>query len=310
MTEETRTYPSELPLVPLREMVVFPKIVQPLGVGREKSVAAINAAMGEEKHYVIFAAQKDAEVDDVTSDQIYGVATVAEIVRLLRIPDGSAQVIVQMKAKIQSDVQQTLDKTQREYILREQMKAIQKELGDDDGSSEVNELREKIEAAGMPDEVKEKALKEVSRLEKIPQASPEQGVIRTYVDWLISVPWKKAPEDDWDIAEAARILDEDHYGLPKIKDRIIEYMALRKLSHELRAPILCFVGPPGVGKTSLGKSIARAMGRKFVRMSLGGIRDEAEIRGHPRTYVGALPGRILPNMKTAAETNPAFMLDE
>jgi len=406
-------------------MVVFPKIVQPLGVGREKSVAAINAAMSDEKHYVIFAAQKDAEVDDVTSDQIYGVATVAEIVRLLRIPDGSAQVIVQglqrvkitgfapdnryfrvtfqpmteipgepvereallrsvkslfgdyvenggsivpevamtakstddpshfadlvaqsqdltieqrqqllemesvverlrflsvflakqneilqMKAKIQNDVQQTLDKTQREYILREQMKAIQKELGDDDGTSEVNELREKIEAAGMPDEVKEKALKEVGRLEKIPQASPEQGVIRTYVDWLISVPWKKAPEDDWDIVEAARMLDEDHYGLPKIKDRIIEYMAVRKLSHELRAPILCFVGPPGVGKTSLGKSIARTMGRKFVRMSLGGIRDEAEIRGHRRTYVGALPGRVLQNMKTAAETNPVFMLDE
>jgi ATP-dependent Lon protease len=425
MTDEIRTYPNELPLVPLREMVVFPKIVQPLGVGREKSVAAINAAMAEEKHYVIFAAQRDADVDDVTPEQIYGVATVAEIVRLLRIPDGSAQVIVtglqrvkitsfvpdtryfrvtfqpivenageavereallrsvkslfgdyvenggsivpevamtakstddpshfadlvaqsqdltidqrqqllemegvverlrflsvflakqneilQMKAKIQSDVQQTLDKTQREYILREQMKAIQKELGDDEGTSEVNELREKIEAAGMPDEVKEKALKEVGRLEKIPQASPEQGVIRTYVDWLISVPWKKAPEDDWDIVEAARILDEDHYGLPKIKDRIIEYMAVRKLSHELRAPILCFVGPPGVGKTSLGKSIARAMGRKFVRMSLGGIRDEAEIRGHRRTYVGALPGRILQNMKTAAETNPVFMLDE
>ena len=425
MTEENRTYPAELPLVPLRESVVFPKIVQPLGVGREKSVAAINAAMNEEKHYIILAAQKDAEVDDVTSEQIYGVATVAEIVRLLRIPDGSAQIIVQglqrvritgytpesryfrvtfqpmvdhvgepveqeallrsvkslfgdyvenggsimpevamtakstddpshfadlvaqsqdltleqrqqllemegvverlrflsvflakqneilqMKARIQSDVQQTLDKTQREYILREQMKAIQKELGDDDGTSEVNELREKIEAAGMPDEVKEKALKEVGRLEKIPQASPEQGVIRTYVDWLISVPWKKAPEDDWDIAEAARILDEDHYGLPKIKDRILEYMAVRKLSHELRAPILCFVGPPGVGKTSLGKSIARAMGRKFIRMSLGGIRDEAEIRGHRRTYVGALPGRILQNMKTAGETNPVFMLDE
>ena len=425
MTEETRTYPAELPLVPLREQVVFPKIVQPLGVGREKSVAAINAAMSEEKHYIILAAQKDPEVDDVTSEQMYGVATVAEIVRLLRIPDGSAQIIVQglqrvritgftpesryfrvtfqpivdqvgepveqeallrsvkslfgdyvenggsimpevamtakstddpshfadlvaqsqdltldqrqqllemggvierlrflsvflakqneilqMKAKIQNDVQQTLDKTQREYILREQMKAIQKELGDDDGTSEVNELREKIEAAGMPDEVKEKALKEVGRLEKIPQASPEQGVIRTYVDWLISVPWKKAPEDDWDIAEAARILDEDHYGLPKIKDRILEYMAVRKLSHELRAPILCFVGPPGVGKTSLGKSIARAMGRKFIRMSLGGIRDEAEIRGHRRTYVGALPGRILQNMKTAGETNPVFMLDE
>jgi len=236
--------------------------------------------------------------------------SVVERLRFLSVFLAKQNEILQMKAKIQSDVQQTLDKTQREYILREQMKAIQKELGDDDGTSEVNELREKIEAAGMPDEVKEKALKEVGRLEKIPQASPEQGVIRTYVDWLISVPWRKAPEDDWDIAEAARILDEDHYGLPKIKDRILEYMAVRKLSHELRAPILCFVGPPGVGKTSLGKSIARAMGRKFIRMSLGGIRDEAEIRGHRRTYVGALPGRILQNMKTAGETNPVFMLDE
>src|SRR5947207_2712620 len=327
MTEDIRTYPPELPLVPLREMVVFPKIVQPLGVGRDKSVAAIDAAMSEEKHYVIFAAQKDAEVDDVTSDQIDIVAQsqdltieqrqqllemegVVERLRFLSVFLAKQNEILQMKAKIQSDVQQTLDKTQREYILREQMKAIQKELGDDDGSSEVNELREKIEAAGMPDEVKEKALKEVGRLEKIPQASPEQGVIRTYVDWLISVPWKKAPEDDWDIVEAARILDEDHYGLPKIKDRILEYMAVRKLSHELRAPILCFVGPPGVGKTSLGKSIARAMGRKFIRMSLGGIRDEAEIRGHRRTYVGALPGRVLQNMRTAGEINPVFMLDE
>src|SRR6266550_7525182 len=291
MTEDIRTYPSELPLVPLRAMVVFPKIVQPLGVGRDKSVAAIDAAMSEEKHYVNFA-DLVAQSQDLTIEQrqqLLEMEGVVERLRFLSVFLAKQNEILQMKAKIQSDVQQTLDKTQREYILREQMKAIQKELGDDDGSSEVNELREKIEAAGMPDEVKEKALKEVGRLEKIPQASPEQGVIRTYVDWLISLPWKQAPEDDWDIANAAKILDEDHYGLPKIKDRILEYMAVRKLSHELRAPILCFVGPPGVGKTSLGKSIARAMGRKFVRMSLGGIRDEAEIRGHRRTYVGALP---------------------
>jgi ATP-dependent Lon protease len=432
VTEETkdtktaqREFPGELALVPLREMVVFPKLVVPLGVGREKSVAAITAAMSEERHLIVLAAQRDAEIDDVQPEQIHGIGTVAEIVRLLRIPDGSAQIIVQglqrvkitgyakedryfrvtfdpiaedlgdsvereaqlrnvkalfdryvdnggailpelamtakntedpahfsdvvasspdltleqrqqlleqrhvverlkvlgvflakqneileLKQKIQSEVQQTLDKTQREYILREQMKAIQKELGDDDGGSELKELREKIEAAGMPDTVKEKALKEVGRLEKIPQASPETGVIRTYVDWLISLPWNRSANDDWDISAAAKILDEDHYGLPKIKDRILEYMAVRKLSQNLRAPILCFVGPPGVGKTSLGKSIARAMGRKFVRMSLGGIRDEAEIRGHRRTYVGALPGRILQNMKTAAEVNPVFMLDE
>src|SRR5256714_534601 len=190
------------------------------------------------------------------------------------------------------------------------MKAIQKELGEDEGGAELREIKEKIEQAGMPDAVKEKALKEVGRLEKIPQASPETGVIRTYVDWLISLPWSKAASDDWDIAQAAKILDEDHYGLPKIKDRILEYMAVRKLAPGLRAPILSFVGPPGVGKTSLGKSIARAMGRKFIRMSLGGIRDEAEIRGHRRTYVGALPGRILQNMKTGGEINPVFMLDE
>jgi ATP-dependent Lon protease len=420
-----RTYPDELPLVPLREAVIFPKIVTPLGVGREKSVNAINAAMAGDKHYVILAAQRDAEVDDVKPEQVYSIGTVAEIVRLLRIPDGSAQVIVQgldrvritgwteepryfrvkfevipdelgeaierealirnvktmfqqyvdnggsilpeiamtaktiedpahfadlvatspdltleqrqqlletksvierlrflsvflakqneileLKAKIQSEVQQTIDKTQREYILREQMKTIQKELGEDEGSAEFKELREKIEAAGMPDPVKDKALKEVARLEKIPQASPETGVIRTYVDWLVSLPWKDAAPDDWDIDAAGRILDEDHYGLGKVKDRILEYMAVRKLTQDVRAPILCFVGPPGVGKTSLGKSIARAMGRKFIRMSLGGIRDEAEIRGHRRTYVGALPGRILQNMKVAAQVNPVFMLDE
>src|SRR5438132_853827 len=305
-------YPRDLPLVPLREAVVFPKLVVPLGVGREKSVAAINAAMAEEKHYVILAAQRDAEVDDVSPEQIYGVGTVAEIERLkfLSVFLAKQNEILELKAKIQSEVQQTLDKTQREYILREQMKAIQKELGEDEGGAELRELKEKIEQAGMPDAVKEKALKEVGRLEKIPQASPETGVIRTYVDWLVSLPWNKAASDDWDIQQAAKILDEDHYGLPKIKDRVIEYMAVRKLSQNLRAPILSFVDPPGVGKTSLGKSIAPAMGRKFIRMSLGGIRDEAEIRGHRRTYVGALPGRILQNMKTAGEINPVFMLDE
>src|SRR2546426_338355 len=418
-------YPRDLPLVPLREAVVFPKLVVPLGVGREKSVAAINAAMAEERHLIVLVAQRDAEIDDVQPEQIYNVGTVAEIVRLLRIPDGSAQIIVQgaqrvkitgyqpesrffrvtfepiteelgdpvereaqlrnvkalferyvdnggsilpelamtakntddpahfsdlvasspdltleqrqnlletrsvierlrflgvflakqneileLKQKIQSEVQSTLDKTQREYILREQLKAIQKELGEDEGGSETRELREKIEQSGMPDPVKENAVKELERLAKIPQASPEQGVIRTYLDWLITVPWRETGIEDWDIKEAKRILDEDHYGLEKVKDRILESMAVRKLSQNLRAPILCFVGPPGVGKTSLGKSIARAMGRKFIRMSLGGIRDEAEIRGHRRTYVGALPGRILQNMKTAGEVNPVFMLDE
>jgi ATP-dependent Lon protease len=198
-----------------------------------------------------------------------------------------------------------MDKTQREYILREQMKAIQKELGEDDPAvAEASELRTKVEESAMPDEVKEKALKEVDRLARIPSASPEQGVIRTYVDWLVSLPWGVETADDLDLDEAEKVLNEDHYGLEKPKERILEYMAVRKLAEKIRSPILLFVGPPGVGKTSLGKSIARAMGRKFVRMSLGGIHDEAEIRGHRRTYIGALPGRVIQSIKTAGSANP------
>ena len=204
-----------------------------------------------------------------------------------------------------------MDKTQREYILREQLKAIQRELGEDDPQqAEINELREKVEAAGMPEEVKARAIKEVDRMSRIPSASPEVGVIRTYVDWLVGLPWNVTSDDNLDIKEAARILDEDHYGLEKVKERILEYLAVRSLADTIRSPILAFVGPPGVGKTSLGKSVAEAMNRKFVRMSLGGIHDEAEIRGHRRTYIGALPGRIIQNLKTAGTNNPVFMLDE
>ena len=215
------------------------------------------------------------------------------------------------QGRIQSEVKSEMDKTQREYILREQLKAIQRELGEDDPQqAEINELREKVEAAGMPDEVKARAIKEVDRMSRIPSASPEVGVIRTYVDWLVGLPWNVSTDDHLDIKEAAKILDEDHYGLEKVKERILEYLAVRALADTIRSPILALVGPPGVGKTSLGKSIARAMGRKFVRMSLGGIHDEAEIRGHRRTYIGALPGRIIQNVKTAGTNNPVFMLDE
>jgi ATP-dependent Lon protease len=204
-----------------------------------------------------------------------------------------------------------MDKTQREYILREQLKAIQRELGEDDPQqAEIAELRDKIEQAGMPEEVKARALKETDRMSRIPSASPEVGVIRTYVDWLVGLPWNVSTDDQLDIREAARILEEDHYGLDKIKERILEYLAVRSLADTIRSPILALVGPPGVGKTSLGKSVARAMGRKFVRMSLGGIHDEAEIRGHRRTYIGALPGRIIQSIKTAGTNNPVFMLDE
>ena len=219
--------------------------------------------------------------------------------------------ILELKGKIQSEVKSEMDKTQREYILREQLKAIQRELGEDDPQqAEINELREKVEQAGMPEEIKARAIKEVDRMSRIPSASPEVGVIRTYVDWLIGLPWNVTTEDRLDLKEAAKILDEDHYGLEKIKERILEYLAVRSLADKIRSPILAFIGPPGVGKTSLGKSVARAMGRKFVRMSLGGIHDEAEIRGHRRTYIGALPGRIIQNIKTAGTNNPVFMLDE
>ena len=219
--------------------------------------------------------------------------------------------ILELKGHIQYEVKSEMDKTQREYILREQLKAIQRELGEDDPQqAEINELRDKVEAAGMPDEIKARAIKEIDRMSRIPSASPEVGVIRTYVDWLVGLPWNVSTDDLLDIKEAAKILDEDHYGLEKIKERILEYLAVRTLADTIRSPILAFVGPPGVGKTSLGKSIARAMGRKFVRMSLGGIHDEAEIRGHRRTYIGALPGRIIQNVKTAGTNNPVFMLDE
>nr|MBA2557379.1 endopeptidase La [Chloroflexota bacterium] len=219
--------------------------------------------------------------------------------------------ILELKGKIQSEVKSEMDKTQREYILREQLKAIQRELGDDDPQqADINELRDKVETAGMPEDIKTRAIKEVDRMSRIPSASPEVGVIRTYVDWLVSLPWNVATDDNLDIREAARILDEDHYGLEKIKERILEYLSVRTLADTIRSPILAFVGPPGVGKTSLGKSVARAMGRKFVRMSLGGIHDEAEIRGHRRTYIGALPGRVIQNLKTAGSNNPVFMLDE
>jgi ATP-dependent Lon protease len=219
--------------------------------------------------------------------------------------------ILDIQRNIRNKVEKEMGETQREFILREQLKAIQQELGErDERMSEIEEYREKIEAAGMPEETRERALKELDRLEKMPFAAPEGVVVRTYLDWLTTLPWSKETEETLDIPQAATTLDEDHYGLAKVKERILEFLAVRKLAKEMRGPILCFVGPPGVGKTSIGKSIARALGRKFIRISLGGVRDEAEIRGHRRTYIGALPGRILQGIKTAGFRNPVFMLDE
>jgi ATP-dependent Lon protease len=217
----------------------------------------------------------------------------------------------ELSSKIQTDIKEKMEKTQKEYILREQMKAIKKELGEEEeGSEEIKELREKVAKAKMPPEVEKEAVREVERMAKIPPISPEYTVSRSYLEWLVALPWQVGTEDNLDIDKARQVLDEDHYDLKKIKERILEFLAVRKLKKDTKGPILCFVGPPGVGKTSLGKSIARAMGRHFIRISLGGIRDEADIRGHRRTYIGALPGRIIQGIRRANSNNPVFMMDE
>lgn len=424
----TLTPLPEFALVPVRDTVIFPHLMSPLAVGRDRSVRAIEAALADNKPIVVFL-QRDPTTAEPTLNDLYSIGTQVTIGRMLRMPDGTTNVIAQgdsrvklvdlvqtepylrarvlpsrettpksletealmravlalfektvrlsqqlpddayvaamnadtpgwladlvgstlnlelgkrqelletldpitrlqkisillaheldvleLQSKIHTQVQEEVDKNQREYYLREQMRVIQSELGELDAQTrEINELRDKIEQAGMPSEVKDKAAHELDRLKQMPSAAPEVGIIRTYLDWLIHLPWHKTTVDNLDIAAAAKLLDEHHYGLKKAKERILEYMAVRKLAAEtlrVRSPILCFVGPPGTGKTSMGRSIAQALGRSFVRVSLGGIHDEAEIRGHRRTYIGALPGRILQTMKRAGTINPIFMLDE
>jgi ATP-dependent Lon protease len=233
--------------------------------------------------------------------------------RLEKILDllNNEREVLELERKISQRVKKQMEKTQKEYYLREQMKAIQKELGDKEGrAGEVEELRGQLEEADVPDNVRERIAKEIDRLERMPTSSAEAGVIRNYIDWLLALPWLKRTEDDLDITHAEAVLNEDHYGLEKPKERVLEYLAVQKLVNRLKGPILCLVGPPGVGKTSIARSIARSLGRQFVRISLGGVRDEAEIRGHRRTYVGAMPGRIIQGMKTAGTANPVFLLDE
>jgi ATP-dependent Lon protease len=416
----------ELPLVPVRDTVIFPHLMSPVMVGRDRSIRAIEAAMAADQRIVVFT-QRDPEIAEPKSEDLYQVGTEMTIGRMLRMPDGTTSVIgqgnarvklvdfvdndpfirarvmpiyepvektlatealmravlalfekavhlspnlpddayvaainadtpgwladlvgsslnldlhkrqelletldpavrlqkisillakeldvLELQSKIHTQVQEEVDKTQREYYLREQMRVIQNELGEVDAQTrDVNELRDKIEKAGMPKEVREKADHEIERLAQMHSSAPEVAIIRTYLDWLVALPWTKLTADNLDIPAAAQLLDEQHYGLKKVKERILEHIAVRKLAAEkMRSPILCFVGPPGTGKTSMGRSIAQALGRSFVRISLGGIHDEAEIRGHRRTYIGALPGRIIQTMKRAGTINPVFMLDE
>lgn len=425
INHEILEIPDVLPLIPLRDLIIFPNLVVPLFVGRNRSMKALEEAMRTD-HVVALITQKDAEIQEPTKNDLYSIGSAASVMQELKLPDGTAKALVEgikrikikkiistdpffkvkietldeivkknveteaimrsivsqfeetarlgkpipqevllasmnieepgrladfiafhlnlradekqrileavkpekrlelvggflskeleileIGSKIQSRVKDQMTKTQREYFLREQMKAIQKELGVmDEQASEIEEIKTKIKKAKMPKTVSDKALKELSRLEKMPAAAAETGVIRTYLDWLISIPWKKQTKEKLDLKDAKEILDQDHYGLEKVKERVLEYLAVHKLSTKLHGPILCFVGPPGTGKTSIGKSIARALNRKFIRVSLGGIRDEAEIRGHRRTYVGALPGRIIQSISQAESRNPVFMMDE
>ena len=419
--------PEQLPMLPVRDLVVFPHMVLPLFVGREMSIKAIDEALAGNR-LVVLVAQRALDVENPQPKDIYAVGTVGMIMRMLKLPDGRIKILVQalakakvvdyiqsvpfyvvrieklpdpampevglelealmrtvkeqlekiigfgklllpeimvvienldepgrladmiasnlglkvdlaqevleipdpvarlrrvneilnkeiellsMQQKIQAEAKGEMDKSQREYFLREQLKAIQKELGDvDERMEEINEIKKRIKQAKMPEKVFKEGDKQLKRLEKMHPDSAEAATIRTYLEWMVELPWSKKTKDNLDIAAAERVLNEDHYDLEKVKERILEYLAVRKMKEKMKGPILCFVGPPGVGKTSLGKSIARALGREFVRVSLGGVRDEAEIRGHRRTYVGSLPGRIIQGIKQAGSNNPVFMMDE
>jgi len=415
-----------IPVLPLRDVVVYPHMVIPLFVGREKSILALEAAMADNKK-ILLLAQKNAEVDDPGQLDLYQIGTLSTILQMLKLPDGTIKVLVeggdrvmvdslletneyysaavklleksslvddreaevllrsvlnlfdqyvklnkkvppeiltslsgiddpsrladtiaahmslkldekqeileiqdpreriehimskiegeidlmQIEKRIRGRVKQQMGKSQREYYLNEQMKAIKKELGDmDDAPNEVEDLQQKIEESGMPKEAREKADSELNKLKMMSPMSAEATVVRNYIDWLVSVPWKKKSKIRRDLAQAEKVLEEDHYGLEKVKERILEYLAVQQRVRKLKGPILCLVGPPGVGKTSIGRSIARATNRKFSRMSLGGVRDESEIRGHRRTYIGSMPGKIIQNLSRVKVRNPLFLLDE
>ena len=289
---------------------VFSKVVE-LSPNLSDEIGSLAAATQGGSRLADFVAQNLPNLDTAARQAVLETVDVKKRLTLVHEALLREQEVLELGNKIESQVKDEVGKTQREYYLREQMKAIQKELGEnDENTKEIEELRQKIEDAGMPEDAKKEALREVNRLSKIPPASAEYTVGRTYLDWIVRAPWSKRTEDVYDIPRAKEILEADHYDLEKVKDRILEFLAVLKMKPDIKGPILCFMGPPGVGKTSLGKSIAKALGRKFVRISLGGIRDEAEIRGHRRTYIGALPGQIIQSLCRAESRNPVFMLDE
>ena len=291
-------------------MALFEKCVKLSDtIGEDALVAAMNA---DEPGWLADVVASSLQITIPQQQEVLEASEPAERLQRVNVLLAHELAVLELEEKIQSEVQQEVDKTQREYLLREQLRAIQRELGEVDAfTRDVNDLRVKIDQVGLPEVVRKKANEELTRLASVPAASPETGIIRTYLDWIVSLPWRAAEEDDVDLKRAIEVLDTNHYGLLKVKERVLEFMAVRKLvGPNARTPILCFVGPPGVGKTSLGRSIAQAMGRRFARVSVGGIHDEAEIRGHRRTYVGALPGRILQTMRTVGTSNPVIVLDE
>ena len=290
----------------LEQFKAYIKVTQQISEDKLVQVLEI-----QDPHHLTYAIANEIPINLKEKQELLEIDDIFERNKQLLIKISNEQEVANLEREIGKRVQSSMEKTQKEFFLREQLKAVQEELDDSEGNkSEIDQLKEKIEAANMPENVNAVALKELSRYEKIPQNSPESSIILNYLDWLTSIPWTKKTDDIIEVDQAQRILDEDHYGLEKVKERILEYLAVQKLTNSIKGPILCLVGPPGVGKTSLGKSIARAINRNFVRISLGGVRDEAEIRGHRRTYIGAMPGRIIQGMKRAETINPVVLLDE
>src|SRR5215468_5917326 len=325
------------PVLPLRDIVAFPYMIVPLFVGREKSINALEEVMRSDKQ-ILLSAQKNAGDDDPAPDAIYPTGTLASVLQLLKLPDGTVKVLVEgtararvlcytenvdyFEAEIERVAEQLGAKDEIEALARsavcqfesyvklnKKIRAIHKELGDGE-ERDISEFEEKIENTKLSKEARDKALGELKKLKQMSPMSAEATVVRNYLDWLLSIPWGIRGKVKKDLLEAQQILDKEHYGLDKVKERIIEYLAVQSRTNKLKGPILCLVGPPGVGKTSLGMSMANATGREFVRMSLGGVRDEAEIRGHRRTYIGSMPGKVIQSMKKAKRVNPLFLLDE